>query len=117
MQNFEGSCITQGDKTNLKSSFKRSQARLQLLCLALQLGGGPGGNQSMNECDLNTLCYSVVEHEKKSFCKMTDFSLLSSFNLVLQGLVLPLQVRRPQGDLVLLQPLGLPAPSSCLFVL
>merc|ERR1719221_454009 len=43
--------------------------------------------------------------------------LLGRFNLFPQVLVLPLQVGRPQGDLVLLESLRLPAPPGRLLVL
>ena len=45
------------------------------------------------------------------------FSLLSRLNLFPQVLVLPLKVGRPQGDLVLLESLRLPAPPGRLLVL
>ena len=44
-------------------------------------------------------------------------SLLGRLNLFPQVLVLPLKVRRPQGDLVLLESLRLPAPTGRLPVL
>ena len=45
------------------------------------------------------------------------FSLLGRLNLFPQVLVLPLKVGRPQGDLVLLESLRLPAPPGRLLVL